>query len=336
MITRESKVDLAVVIVSYNVEALLRKCLQSLNGRLPSGNNAVVIVDNVSRDNSVEMLRKEFPDCALIEEDRNIGFGRATNAGVKSVTADYYLVLNPDTEISNDIIIRMSAHMKRHPEAAVVGCRMLAPTGEIQRCIYIPPTLFSAVSAIFQLKKLLDMKWLASLARGFLWIPLLREYLCPREWKTAWSRVGSVPGSCFLVDGGLWRKLGGFDEKIFLYSEDADLFYRVVRGEGREIHLLQDTGVLHHVGKSFNSRFTEVSPCKYWSTLYYFRKNHGLFHYVVVAFSLFFASLARLVVAYFSHFEDIVRKDKYMRDCLVVMKISIFGLKSFDPFSAID
>lgn len=336
MNSEDPHIKLCILIVSYNVSALLRKCLQSLNGYLPSVNNKIVVVDNVSDDNSADMVRAEFPDCVVVETGKNIGFGRANNLGVKAVRADYYLVLNPDTEVTNDIIARMLDHIKAHPEAGVVGCRMLTPSGEIQRSIYTLPSLFTAINGILRLKRILDVKWLSRLVPFISRIPTVKEYLQSSNSAAEWERVESVPGSCFMINGDLWRKIGGFDENIFLYSEDSDLFYRILHLAGAEIHLLSDTGVLHHVGKSFKTKFTEMSPYKHWSTLYYFRKNHGLVPYITIAGFLFCTACVQFLFAYFSNFDDNQKKRKYLQDCVSVMKISILGLASFNPFPSVN
>lgn len=324
-------VELVVLIVSYNVSALLRKCLQSLNGRLPVISHKIIVVDNCSDDNSADMVREEFPACALLTTGENIGFGGANNLGAKEIEAQYYLVLNPDTEITNDIIVKMMDHIKAHPEAGVVGCRMLTSSGDIQRSIYALPGLVSTISGILQLKRMLDVKFLMRLFEWAFFIPVVKKYLHSHETATVWEKTESVPGSCFLVNGGVWRNLNGFDEKIFLYREDADLFYRIIHS-GFEIHLLPELGVTHHVGKSFETKFTEMAPCKHWSTLYYFRKNHGLLSYLIVSGFLFFAASLKFLYAHFACFKDSSQKHRYMRDCVLVMKISLLGLDSFSPF----
>ena len=336
MKTTDPDIELGVVIVSYNVSPLLRNCLLSLNGKLPPVSNKILVVDNCSDDNSADMVRNDFPDCVLLVTNRNIGFGRANNLGVKAIRAKYYLILNPDTEISNDIVAKMLAHIKANPGTGVVGCRMLMPTGEIQPSIYTLPNLVSTISGILQLKQLLSVKYLQVLIQYASLLPTVKEYMESGRNVSEWEKTQAVPGSCFLVDGSLWNKMGGFDENIFLYREDADLFYRITHVAGSEIHLLPDTGVLHHVGKSFKTKFTPMSPYKHWSTLYYFRKNHGLFHYFVIATFLFSAACARFLIAFFSHFESDSQKHQYLRDCLLVMKISVLGLNSFDPFPSSD
>jgi len=290
-----------------------------------------MVVDNCSNDNSADMVREEFSDCALLSTGTNIGFGRANNLGAKEIKAQYYLVLNPDTEITNDILVKMMAHIQAHPEAGVVGCRMLTSSGDIQRSIYALPGLISTISGILHLKRMLEVKLLISLFRWAFFIPVVKKYLHSRETATVWEKTESVPGSCFLVNGAVWRNLNGFDEKIFLYREDADLFYRIIHS-GLEIHLLPDLGVTHHVGKSFKTEFTEMAPCKHWSTLYYFRKNHGLLSYLIVAIFLFFAASLKFLYAYFACFDDSAQKHRYLRDCAMVMKISLLGLGFFNPF----
>lgn len=329
------RVDLAVVIVSYNVRELLRKCLFSLNSESLPANSVIVVVDNASSDGSAEMVRSEFPNCKFVDMGHNAGFGRATNMGCRTVEAEHYLILNPDTEITNDIILKMLEHVARHPEAAVVGCRMISPAGDIQRSIYSLPDVFSAISGIYRFKSFFPKRYLGNVMRWFSWVPTVGQYLHSCDGFESWRKVQSVPGSCFLVNGPLFHEMGGFDENIFLYSEDTDLFYRIGALCGKEIHLLPQTGVVHHVGQSFKIGFTGMSPFKHWSTLYYFRKNHGLMDYSLINLALFIFAAIKFVFAVLSVTADPVNRKKHMEDCLSVLKLCVYGLDSFNPFPGI-
>lgn len=291
-----------------------------------------MIIDNASIDNSVNIAKQICPECIIIQTGLNLGFGRAVNVALKTFHAQRYLILNPDTEITNNIIQNMLAHMNAHPDVGVVGCRMINEDGSIQHNTHSLPGLFVAVSHLLQLKRIMSNRYLRHVIKFFNWIPSLTEYINYRNVMTFWLNVEVVPGSCFLIDGGLFVEMGGFDENIFLYYEDIDLFYRICRQKNREIHLLPDTGVVHHCGKSFNSEFTNISPYKYWSMLYYYKKNHGRIAYYFVSFVLLLTTSFKYTIAFFHSFSSNLERNKYLDDCISIIKLALFGLKAFNPF----
>jgi len=324
--------DLAIIIVSYNVDKYLIKCLMSLKEFVVDQPFKLVVVDNNSTDKSAFIAKDESPDCTLIVNEKNIGFGRAVNLAASTVYAKHYLILNPDTEVINDIINKMMVHLRGHKSAGLVGCRMLNTDGTIQPHSCSPPGLTIIASNLLNLKYLLKNRYLHHLLSLFRWTAPVRDYLDCGNYFGAWKKVQAVPGSCFLVEGELFHKIGGFDESIFLYYEDADLFYRIINHEKREIHLLPDTGVIHHCGKSFSTSFTEISPYKYWSLLYYVRKNSSILNHGIVIFLLLFTTIIKFSVKWICCIKKLNHNVKYLNDCVDTIKICILGLKSFDPF----
>lgn len=323
MNVNDSQFELVVVIVSYNVSQSLEKCLISIKERLVGINYKVVVVDNASRDDSAVMVKRKFPECILIETGKNIGFGRGMNIGARAITAANYLLLNPDTVIINDIVGEMLVHLKQTPSAGVVGCRMLDPEGNIQPCVYSSPNLLVTLLGLLRLKKLLGFKWLTGLIRFCAAHAGLKDYVSPDREMVHWKNVQFVPGSGFMIRGALFHHLNGYDENIFLYFEDADLFFRVRTEKLRELHLLPNTGIVHMVGKSFDLEFSDISPRKYWSMLYYFWKNNRFWEYLVIRGVLFSLAFIKILES---------SDPKYRDDCKRVMSMSLRGWKSFNPF----
>lgn len=318
-----SKADIGVVIVSYNVSSYLRDCLLSVQQQFSGMNYRVIVVDNHSNDGTVKMMRREFPGIQLVETGSNLGFGRGMNIGAKAIVADNYLILNPDTIITSSIVQKMSDHLRVNSKAGVVGCRMLSPDGSIQPCIYDLPTISVTILGLLGAKKLLANKAVAAIANMFASGGLMTDYIAPEEFASAYRSVQSVPGSCFLIRSCLYALLHGYDENIFLYYEDADLFFRVVNEQKQELHLLSDTGVLHHVGKSFQAEFSDISPRKYWSLLYYFWKNKPYWQYLALRAVLFFVLSVRILSS---------KGEAYQRDCFQGMRMCLLGYSSYNPF----
>ncbi len=195
------EVELAILVVSYNVSIYLEKCLRSIKKNLAGIPYKLVVIDNASKDDSVSVAKNILPESIIIETGRNIGYARAMNIGAKTIFAKRYLILNPDTEItSNDIIYKMIIHMQENPNVGVVGCRMINENGGIQNFIYSFPGVFQTVSSIIQIKKILNIKYLKYCIKCFIWISCVKEYLNPQKTLLSYKEVEVVPGSCFLID----------------------------------------------------------------------------------------------------------------------------------------
>ena len=124
--------DLSVVIVSYNTRDLLRNCLQSL--RESTGLQLeVIVVDNASSDGSAVMVGEEFPEFIMLLQSANTWYCGGNNIGILHATADYVLLLNPDTEVAPDALLLMLEFIREHPDHAAVTAQLRYPTGEIQR-----------------------------------------------------------------------------------------------------------------------------------------------------------------------------------------------------------
>ncbi|MFI5264125.1 MAG: glycosyltransferase family 2 protein, partial [Candidatus Kapaibacterium sp.] len=126
--------DISIIIVNYNVREFLRGALESVRRSLAFGNlsGEVFVVDNASRDESAEMVRKEFPEVRLLSLHENIGFGRANNLAMREAHGEYILILNPDTILGEDTLRVMIDFMKAHPKAGVSGCKLLNADGSFQ------------------------------------------------------------------------------------------------------------------------------------------------------------------------------------------------------------
>lgn len=124
--------ELSVVIVSYNVQELLRQCLRSVLEALEGLEAEILVVDNASTDGTVEALAPQFPQVRWIALERNVGFGRANNIGIAQARGRYILILNPDTLLQPDTLKTMLAYMEEHPEVGIAGCRVLNADGTFQ------------------------------------------------------------------------------------------------------------------------------------------------------------------------------------------------------------
>ncbi|RPJ25197.1 MAG: glycosyltransferase family 2 protein, partial [Planctomycetaceae bacterium] len=150
-----SNSTIAIIIVSFNVERLLRECIESIYRETRHARFEIWVIDNASRDNSVPMLRQNFPEVHLIENDDNVGFTRANNQAIRRCRSDYVLLLNPDTLIEDGAIDRMVQFMDAHPDVGVSGCQVLNEDGSLQlacrRSIPSPAVAFFRLTGLSRL-----------------------------------------------------------------------------------------------------------------------------------------------------------------------------------------
>ncbi|HVX19520.1 MAG TPA: glycosyltransferase family 2 protein [Acidimicrobiales bacterium] len=208
-------VDVSIVVVSFNTASLTTQCLAAVPGAVRDRVAETIVVDNASTDGSVPQLRTHHPGVAVIASDENLGFARAVNLAASTTAGRWLLLLNPDTVAEPGSIDRLVAFAEAHPGHGIYGGRTVDPAGEVDpRSCWGLPSLWSLTcwaslaDAAFRGSRLLDPE---SLGR---W---------PRD---SVREVGLVTGCLLLVDRQLWERLGGFDERYFMYGEDADLCLR--------------------------------------------------------------------------------------------------------------
>jgi len=267
-------VDLSVVIVSWNVRELLRRCLQSVVYSPQSSvlsrtqdddqglRTEIIVVDNASSDGSVEMVRAEFPQVRLIANERNLGFTRGNNQGLALSRGRYVLFLNPDTEVVGDALATMVHYMDDHPDVGALGPLLRYPDGSVQSSRRRFPTLGTA---LFE-STLLELWWPGN--------PWARRYRMADWPDDVEQEVDWVVGACLLARREVLDQVGGFDEGFFMYSEEMDLCRRI-KAAGWRVVYLPSAQVIHHEGKSSE----QVVPARHihfqTSKVRYFRKYHG-------------------------------------------------------------
>jgi N-acetylglucosaminyl-diphospho-decaprenol L-rhamnosyltransferase len=206
---------LDVVIVAYRSRELLRGCLASLREHPARIGMRVIVVDNASGDGTVEMVRSEYPEVDLIASTTNLGFAAATNLGVHRGTAPYLLALNPDTAVTAGALDTVIATMEAHPEAAVVGPRLVRANGSLDHAAKRSfPTPISALGHFTRVGRRAG-------ASG-----RLAAYRAP---EVESGPVDAVNGAFMLMRRQAFERLGGFDEGYWMYMEDLDLCYRLAQ-----------------------------------------------------------------------------------------------------------
>lgn len=225
--------DLTIIIVNWNCGQLLLDCLASISANSGGLRLQVIVVDNASRDGSCERAQQEFPQFTVVNSGANLGFGRANNLARPLVKSDLVLFLNPDTVVFQDSLSRMVEGIRQRPEVGILGCQMRYPSGEIQQ---LGLQYFPTPGREF-LSDLLLTRGLRKRLRRFL------PYLDPRQDAYAIK----LYGGCLLCRREALDQVGWFDERYFMYAEDADLC-RAVREQGWKLLYLSSAAIIHVCG----------------------------------------------------------------------------------------
>jgi hypothetical protein len=250
--------DLSIIIVSYNVREDLARCLASLHEAPPTASHEIVVVDNASTDGSVAQARR-WPDVRIIETGANRGFAAANNLGIRASTGTHVLLLNSDTIVPPGAIDRLLETLRRHPDAAVAGPRLVDGTGRAE---------LSFGPMITLLSELRQRRLIAGNARGK---PAIVRHVDELTRRTQWPDW--VSGACLLVGRADAEAVGLLDERYFMYTEDVD-FCAAIRARGRRILFTPDAEVVHLRGRSAATAPEETRAAYRRSHLAFYEKHH--------------------------------------------------------------
>jgi len=242
--------DLSIIIVNYNVRQFLENALTSIQRAMAGLEGEIFVVDNASDDGSAEMVRTKFAGVRLIENRENLGFARANNIALREARGRFLLLINPDTIVQEDTFSVMMKFFGEHPEAGLAGCKILNPDGSFQlACRRSYPTPWVAFTKIFGMSKIFPNSKL--FGRYNL------TYLSPDETYP----VEAVSGSFMMMRKEVYDRVGGLDEAFFMYGEDLDWCYRVLRA-GYSVYYVHDTKIVHFKGES--TRRSDIDELKHF------------------------------------------------------------------------
>jgi hypothetical protein len=269
--------DVSIIIVAWNVRKLLYDCLKSVYDQTNGINFETIYVDNASKDGSVEMVAKEFPQVKIIENEKNEGFIKANNQGIKIAEGRYVLLLNSDTIVLDNAIAKMIKFADAHPQAAVVGCKVLNPDRTLQRnCFMYPSPLNMFLSATYLYKIFPKSKFFG------------------RERMTWWDfnsvrEVETVCGSCSLVRKKAIDQVGLMDERYFVYGDDPDWCYRFKKN-GWKVLFSPDAEIIHYGGQTTKQMAEEFLLQLQGSRLIFVKLHRSMFAFRFACFltALFF------------------------------------------------
>ncbi len=281
---------LSIIIVNYNVKYFVEQCIHSIQKAVNGLTAEVFVVDNNSVDGSVRMIREKFPEVHLIENKDNKGFSKANNQAIRKAKGDYILILNPDTILEDDTLLKCVTFMNEHPDAGGLGVKMIDGKGkflpESKRGLPSPSVAFFKMfgfSSLFPKSKLFNKYHLGYLDKN----------------KT--HEVDVLAGAFMMVRKTVLDKIGLLDEAFFMYGEDIDLSYRITQA-GFKNYYFPGTRIIHYKGES-----TKKSSVNYVFFFYnamivfarkHFSKKNARMYSTLINFAIYLRATISIVTRF--------------------------------------
>ncbi len=275
-------VDLAIIVVNYRTKELTQKCLRSIYNSKPKNKFEVWVVDNNSSDNSLVVLKKEFPQVNMIESDKNLGFSGGNNLVLKKAKAKYYLLLNSDTEIRGHALENL-CEFAETSDFGIMSCKLLNYDGSFQPNGGELPTIFPL---FFWLSGLDDI------FRKFLNIPSYQSR--GKEYYIDNKQIGWVSGSVMLIKNEVMEKIGLLDDQIFMYGEDVEYCFRANR-VGFKVGWTDQAEVMHLGGVSSKTPQYNQWIGEFKGLIYIYHKFFGSFMAFLLKTLMYVFIVARII-----------------------------------------
>ncbi len=277
--------DLSIIIVSWNVKDLLKKCLASIYKYTKDIDFEVIVIDNASQDGSAQMVTREFPQVNLIASNQNLGFAKANNLGLEQALGKYVLFLNPDTELIENSFKIMFDLMEQDKKIALSTCQLNYSDSTLQKNIKNNPGLCDQLLILLKLHHVIKPK-------------CLEKYLAKNFDYSKEQEVKQIMGAFVFSKSDIIKEIGGWDTDYFIWWEDLDLCKKV-QELGYNIIYTPKTKIIHHEAKSFEQQMSLKKQKNFNKGMrIYFKKHKGLLNYLIIRLlspiSLFLAWLSQL------------------------------------------
>jgi len=225
--------NISVVIVNYNVRYFLEQCILSVKAASTNLSVEIIVVDNNSTDESCEILTELYPEVILVQNKNNVGYSKANNQGVAIAKGEYVLILNPDTVIAEDTLEKIYHFAKTKNNLGALGVKLIDGSGEFlpesKRGIPFPQVAFNKLFAI------------SSKRTG--------KYYATHLAENESGVVDILVGAFMFLKRSIYNEVQGFDEAYFMYGEDIDLSYKILK-KGYQNYYYSETTVIHYKGES--------------------------------------------------------------------------------------
>jgi len=271
-----NSIDLSVIIVNFNTASLLKECLNSIEENRGNLKLEILVVDNNSRDQSAEMVKKDFPQVKLLVNSENIGFARGVNQGLALAKGRYFLLLNPDVKVLPGALKGMIEFMDQNKDAGLAGVQLFNSDGTKQNSIANFPSISQELLNKSLLRILFPEKYPSK----------YREYKSPIE-------VDSVIGACMIVRPEAVKEAGELDPDYFLFLEETDWCFQMKK-MGWKVYHLPQLKVYHKQGQSLLDLKSKGRIEYYRSYYRFFKKNYSQISYVILRIFRFIKTMINI------------------------------------------
>ena len=284
---------LSVIIVNYNVKYFLEQCLKSVFIALKNIDSEVFVVDNNSADGSCSMIKEKFPSVKLIENHENLGFSKANNMAIKQSEGNYILLLNPDTLVEENTFEKCLDFIEKDPETGCVGVKMIDGKGN-----FLPESKRGLPTPWVSFCKIFGLSYLFPKSRFF------NKYHLGYLPEDEIHEVEILPGAFMLLSKKVLEKTGLLDEDFFMYGEDIDLSYRIIKAGFKNFYF-PDTTIVHYKGESTKKGSINYVIVFYNAMLIFarkhFSKRYARLYSIFINMAVYFRAFLALINRLFNH-----------------------------------
>ena len=263
--------QLSVIILNYNVRYFLELCIQSVQEAIKDIDGEIIVVDNNSSDDSCAMVREKFPQIKRIENKENIGFSKGNNIGVAQAIGEYICILNPDTVVAENTFTKLIQFAKEKQNLGAIGCQLIDGSGkfltESKRNIPVVKVAFQKM------------------------IGNSKNYYANHLQENEIGKIDILVGAFMFMKRSLYNQVQGFDEDYFMYGEDIDLSFKIIKA-GFDNYYFGESKVIHFKGESTLKDKTYAK--RFYGAMQIFYKKHfksNIFFDTVVWLGIQFAQL---------------------------------------------
>ena len=309
--------EISVVIVTWNAKHHLEQCIRSVYKETKNLMLKITVVDNASKDGSMEMVQQNFPEVMLIRNEKNLGFSKANNMAIRKILkerkSDYILFLNVDTVIKNRAIERMEFYLESHSSVGAVAPALILPNRKFQTgsAGYLPSVVTGLNYFLF------FSRFFPRMAK-----PLFIDQAVFSK-KNKPLNVDWLSGACLMIRREVIEKIGLMDESYYFYAEDIDLGKRM-KQKGMQLHYLPWISILHYHGAIYEKEFKEINTRWLIQLYQYLKKEKGLVEYAFFRFLSIAGFLLRLFL--YAIFWFVKRDDFNERKIREIYAFFLFSL----------
>lgn len=307
---------LSIIIVNYNVEHFLEQCLLSVFKAIKNIDAEVFVVDNNSPDNSVKMVQDKFPLVHLIANKENTGFSKANNQAISIAKGEYVLLLNPDTVVEEDTFEKCISFSDNRPELGGLGVKMIDGNG-----IFLPESKRGLPTPMVSFYKIFGFSNLFPKSKRF------SKYHLGYLSNNKTNEIKVLSGAFMWMRKTVLEQIGYLDEKFFMYGEDIDLSYRIIKA-GYKNYYYPEAKIIHYKGES-----TKKGSINYvfifYNAMIIFSKKH--FAKKAKTFS-FFINIAIYLRAFLAILIRFIKKIRLFLIDVSLLLISLLVLNFLKPY----